>query len=302
MKPVRVGLMLHPAEDLREAMIPLFEAGVVDALEWSIDIGWGGVGTPPWCEALLGAYEAAGRLYAHGVEFSLLSARLEPRQERWLEQLRDEVAGRSYQHLSEHYGFMTAGRFTNGTPLPHPFTDAAVALGRERIQMLREVSGLEVGLENLAFAFGARDVEDQPAFVEALLEPSDGFLLLDVHNLYCQAVNYGFDPIELMERYPLSRVRELHVAGGQLAYPASDPEGRAFRRDGHDDVVPDGAFGLVERALTRCPDLEVVILEHTDHALQTDAQLARYRRDFYRLRELVEAAGRRAPEEPDESA
>lgn len=302
MKPVRVGLMLHPAEDLREAMLPLFEAGVVDALEWSLDIGWGGQGTPPWCEALLGAYEAAGRLYAHGVEFSLLSAVLEPRQERWLEALREEVSRRRYQHLSEHYGFMTAGRFVNGTPLPHPYTPEAVALGRERIAMLREASGLEVGLENLAFAFGAKDVEDQPAFVEDLLAPSDGFLLLDVHNLYCQAVNYGFDPVELMERYPLARVKELHIAGGQLAYPKSDPEGRAFRRDGHDDVVPDGAFGLVAHALARCEDLEVIILEHTDHALQSDAQLARYREDFHRLRALTDAAGRRAPEEPDDGA
>lgn len=287
--------MLHPAEDLRDAALPLLEEGLVGALEWSVDIGWGGQGVPAWCDALMRAYQEADRLYAHGVELSLLSARLEPRQERWLERMRAEVQERRYRHLSEHYGWMTAGRFTNGTPLPHPFTEEAVALGRERIEMLREASGLDVGLENLAFAFGPRDVEDQPRFIEALLEPSDGFLLLDVHNLYCQAVNYGFDPIELMERYPLARVRELHVAGGRLSYPSSDPAGRPFRRDGHDDVVPDGAFALVERALERCPDLEVIILEHTDHALHRDEDVASYRAGFRRLRALTEAAGRADP-------
>ncbi|MGE0786698.1 MAG: DUF692 family multinuclear iron-containing protein [Sandaracinaceae bacterium] len=297
MQPVRVGLMLLPAEDLRDAALPLLEAGRVEALEWSLDMGWAGQGIPDWCGALLDAYGAAGRLYAHGVELSLLSAELSPRQERWLDRLEREVNERAYQHLSEHYGFMTAGAFENGTPLPHPFTDAAVELGRERIEMLRgRAGGIPVGLENLAFAFGAKDVDDQPDFVEALLAPSDGFLLMDVHNLYCQAVNYDRDPIALMERYPLERVRELHVAGGRLSYPASDPEGRAFRRDGHDDHVPDGAMTLVEHALARCPSLEVIILEHTDHALGTKDALARYRADFERLRALRDAAGR-APED-----
>ena len=284
--------MLMPAEDLREAALPLFEEGIVGALEWSLDVGWGPHGIPDWVEALLSAYDEAGRLYAHGVELSLLSARFEERQRRWLERFARDMASRRWVHVSEHYGFMTAGRFTNGTPLPHPRTDEAIAIGRDRIEMLRALTSAPVGLENLAFAFGPKDVEDQPAFLEALLAPSDGFLLLDVHNLYCQAVNYGFDPIALMERYPLERVRELHVAGGKLAHPASDPSGRAFRRDGHDDHVPDGAFELVAHALARCPRLEVIILEHTDHALDTDAALARYRADFRRLRALVEEAGR----------
>lgn len=296
-RPVRVGLMLSPAEDFREAALPLFDEGVVEALEWSVDLGWGVRGVPAWAELLLGAYGEAGRLYGHGVEFSLLSARFEERQVRWLRRLEREVAERRFAHFTEHFGFMTAGRFTNGTPLPHPFTEAALALGRERVEMLREVAGVPVGLENLALAFGRLDVEEQPAFLEALLAPSDGFLLLDAHNLYCQAFNFGLDPIELMERYPLARVRAMHVAGGRLARPRSDPEGRPFRRDGHDDHVPGAVFPLVAHALARCPDLEVIALEHTDDALNDDLAMARFREDFLRLRALVREAGR--AEAPD---
>jgi uncharacterized protein len=290
-KPIRVGLMLAPAEDFREAALPLFEEGVVGAIEWSLDLGWGPNGIVDWAAALLGAYEEEGRLYAHGVEFSLLSAELEPRQRAWLGRLEREMKSREYVHLSEHYGWMTAGRFTNGTPLPHPKTDEAIALGRERIELLRAVAKVPVGLENLAFAFGERDVDDQPSFIDELLSPSDGFLLLDVHNLYCQAVNYDRDPIALMDRYPLARVRELHVAGGTTATTKSEPS-KPFRRDGHDGHVPEGVLPLVAHAVERCPDLEVVILEHTDHHLATDAALARYRNDFHALRAIVRDAGR----------
>jgi hypothetical protein len=113
-------------------------------------------------------------------------------------------------------------------------------------------------------------------------------LLLDVHNLYCQAVNYDRDPIALMDRYPLTRVRELHVAGGTIATTKSGP----FRRDGHDGHVPPDVLPLVAHAVARCPDLEVIILEHTDHHLATDAALERYRNDFHALRSIVKDAGR----------
>jgi len=64
--------MLNLSEDFREAALPLLDDGLVDALAWSIDLGWGRA-IPDWAEALLEAYGEAGRLYAHGVELSLLS-------------------------------------------------------------------------------------------------------------------------------------------------------------------------------------------------------------------------------------
>ena len=68
--------------------------------------------------------------------------------------------------------------------------------------------------QDLAFAFGEDDVRDQGAFLERLLAPVDGFLLLDLHNLYCQMCNCDRNADELLTTYPLHRVRELHVSGG----------------------------------------------------------------------------------------
>lgn len=296
---MRVGLSLMPEEDFRAASQPLFEQGLVDALEWNVDMGWGKPAVPAWARELLDAYSSDDRLYGHGVEFSLLSAELHPRQVWWLEQLEAERGQRRYVHLSEHFGFMTAGDFVRGTPLPHPRSDAAVRLGAERLARIADIVKAPVGLENLAFAFGLRDVEEQPGFIDEILAPGGGFLLLDLHNLHCQSINFGLDVGQLLARYPLARVRELHVAGGSWVRPGADPERRAFRRDSHDDRLPEDLFPLLRHALDVLPNVEVVILERTDHSLFGSDEITQFRDDYLRVRSIVEAANGRGPRGPE---
>lgn len=284
---VHVGLSLSPGEDFRLATLPLFERGIVDAVEWNVDMGWSAAGVAPWISALCEAYGEAGRLSGHGVEFSVLSATLAPRQHAWLARLREEVRVRRYARISEHFGFLTAGSFVNNTVMPLPRSEAALRVGRDRLARLSDAAGMAVGLENLALAFGPRDVAEQPDFLEDLLAPGDGSLLLDLHNLHCQAVNFDVAPDALLARYPLARVRELHVAGGELDHPRSDPRGRPFRRDSHVGDVPDEVHALLREALRRCPNLETVILERSDHTLHGDAEVARFVADFERLRAIV---------------
>ena len=228
----------------KEAAEPLFAEGLVDALEWTPDIGWGNE-VPDWAAVALEAFSSAGRLYAHGFAFSPLSGAWEARQERWLERLSAELRVHRYQHLSEHFCFMSAGDFDACAPFPMPQTDDTVQLGRERMQRLAEVAQIPVGLENLATALAPEDVHEQGAFVDALLQPVDGFVLLDLHNLYCQAVNFGVDAVALLETWPLHRVREFHVSGGSW----TSPGGARFRRDTHDAPVPREVLELLPLAL-----------------------------------------------------
>jgi uncharacterized protein len=295
--PPLVGLSLMLEDDFLRATLPLFEAGEVDVLEWSFDVGWSLPAMPAWAEELLDDYSRAGRLLGHGVTFSVLSAAWTPRQAAWLDRLRGELAQRKYQHVSEHFGFMTAGDFHRSAPLPVPLTDASLRLGRERLRMLQEQGARPVGLEHLAFAFGRQDVADQGRFLDELLEPVDGFLLLDLHNLYCQSCNFAMSIGELLDLYPLSRVRELHVSGGSWskvtsADGAGDKSGAGdqVRRDTHDGPVPDEVFAAVPPALARCPSAMAVILERLGGTLASPAEESAFRDDFRRLRRVVESA------------
>lgn len=248
-----VGLAAMPDAAWREAVLPLFEGGEVDALEWSFDTGE----PPAWLDQLLDHYATQGRLYGHGVSYSLLSARFEPRQARWLEAARDETRRRWYVGFSEHFGFMSAPGFRRGPPLPVPWNATTVAVGRDRLQRLKAATGCDVGLENLAFAFGRRDLLDQGPFLGDLLDAVDGYLVLDLHNLWCQVQNFGLQAGALLARYPLDRVRVVHVSGGSWSMAG----GRPWRRDTHDGAVPEEVLALLPTALGLCRRVEVVVLE-----------------------------------------
>ena len=283
-----VGLSLMLEDDFLRASYPLFEAGQVDVLEWSFDTGWPPVIVPTWAEELLQFFSDAGRLVGHGVSYSALSAGTEDLQQTWLQLFAAEIERRRYRHVSEHFGFSSTRNFHQSAPLPVPLTPATLRLGRERLQQLADLARVPVGLENLAFAFSLRDVLDQGRFLEELLAPVNGFVVLDLHNLYCQALNFEQPFENLLSGYPLDRVHELLLAGGSWSL-STLAESIPIRRDTHDGPVPDELFAVLPEVLRRCPQVDTVILERMGGTLSPDDGDL-FRRDFLRLKEIVRAA------------
>lgn len=289
----RVGLNLIDEEAFRVAALPLFEAGLVDALEVDIDNEWGrsrgrGDARPAWQTELLDLYADEDALYGHGVWFSFLTARLDDRQHRWLELLAEECRHRRYRHVTEHFGWMTSGPFIQNTLFPLPYTPGAVELGRDRLRLLANAARCPVGLENLATTLGPADATEQAAFLRDILTPSNSVLILDVHNVWTQAVNLGLPADELLLGYPFHLVRELHVSGGSWLQPEHAADRRPVRMDTHDGAMPrPEVLPLLTMALARCEHLEVVIYERRG-VLGSEAERATYREDFLAVRATVE--------------
>lgn len=286
-KQPEVGLSLMLEEAYLRAAFPLFEAGEVDVLEWSFDTGWGQEPVPQWADELLAHYSENHALIGHGVTYSALSAQWTQRQVQWLDMLSHEVRKRQYRHISEHFGFSTGGSFHQSAPLPVPRTPETLAVGHDRLLRLAEVAQVPIGLENLAFAFGPCDVRQQGPFIEELLEPVDGFLLLDLHNIYCQMCNFDCSPSELLHSYPLERVRELHVSGGSWSEPQLAGNSGRIRRDTHDEAVPDDVFELLTLALKKCPKVDVVIFERLGDTFKSESDMINFAEDYRRLRQVV---------------
>lgn len=263
--------------DFASAAAPLFEREVVEAVEWSFDTGWGCT-LPDWLPGILQAYSKAGRLYGHGVSYSTLSAEADPRQEQWLERVSRECDALTYQHVSEHLGFMTTPRFARGTPLPMPLHSDVIELGRTRLAALQEACGTRVGLENLALAFSKEECLAQGTLIEQML-PEDGFVLLDLHNAWCQVRNFGIDRAALLASFPLARVRAIHISGGR------DDERTGARRDTHDNPIPDAVIEWLPEVIAACENVDVVILERMGGTLvgRTEELV----RDFERVQEAL---------------
>lgn len=249
MKP-RVGVSWAHHPGFRAAVEPLLAEGLVEVVEWTVDAGFDRP-IAPSAAAVLSAYGDAGLLYGHGVGFSPLSVGREDVAARWLSSLRADP--NRYVRLSEHFGFSTGGAVGFGAPMPVPYDPAFVRPGQERMRRLRDAAGVPVGLENLALAFSRTDALDQGPFLAELLDPVDGWLHLDLHNLWCQAVNFDLDPGVLLARYPLDRVRVIHVSGGSWIDDV--------RRDTHDDRVPGEVWALLRAVLPQVGGCEALFVE-----------------------------------------
>ncbi|HYF50372.1 MAG TPA: DUF692 family protein [Planctomycetota bacterium] len=278
----QVGINLHSTEDFRLAVLPLLESDEISVIEYSFDTGWPEPGPPDRVSDLVDYYGAERKLLGHGVTYSPLSAAWNDADDSWIKNFATEVKRRKYAYVTEHFGFLRGGNFHDASPLPVPLSATSLRVGRDRLKRLSDITGAPVGMENLAFAFCREDVQRQGEFLDKLVEP-DGFLLLDTHNLYCQAVNFDIEPAALLDTYPLNRVRELHVAGGSWCQTAAG----VFRRDTHNNPITREVFSLLQTALARCPKAETVIFERFGGTMLHASEQADFVTDFRKLKELV---------------
>ena len=272
--------------DILLASLPLFEKEKIQAIEWSFDTLFKHEQIPGWFTDLIKEFGNENRLIGHGVYFSIFSGKWLPEQESWLKNLRVFAREFRFDHISEHFGFMTGTDFHKGAPISIPFTKNTLALGADRLKRIQDVCQCPVGLENLAFSYSLDEVKKHGEFLSQLTEDINGFLILDLHNLYCQINNFAISFEDIINLYPLEKVREIHISGGSWDERLTG-KGEKIRRDTHDDSVPDEVFRLLEATIPLCPNLKYVVLEQLGTALDTEKSRDNFRADFLTMDEIV---------------
>ncbi|UKB85820.1 DUF692 domain-containing protein [Chryseobacterium sp. MEBOG06] len=285
-KPL-LGLSMMPETDFVSAVLPLLESSSVDVLEWSFDTFYDAK-EPAWLNELLNFYSENNRLIGHGVYYSLFDAIWTERQEIWLKKLKEEVHKRNYNHITEHFGFMNTENFHQGVPLPISLHPKTLQIGKDRLYRLQDTVNIPVGIENLAFSFCIDDVKEQGVFLDQLVEDTNGFLILDLHNIYCQACNFDVGMQEIISLYPLHKVKEIHLSGGSWQESAYGK--KQIRRDTHDDLIPEEIVSILPSVLAQCPDLEYIIIERLGSTIKTDSQKKDFFNDFKKVEKITEAS------------
>ncbi len=267
------------------ASLPLFEAEQVDAIEWSFDALYKVRNIPDWFVELIKSFSDANRLIGHGVFFSLFSGRWTADQQAWLDRLEQKSKDFNFDHITEHFGFMTGANFHEGAPISIPFNATTLSIGQDRLKRIHAACERPVGLENLAIAYDIDEVKRHGEFLEQLVEPINGFIILDLHNLYCQLHNFNISFEKIIDFYPLDRVREIHISGG--SWEDSILSEKKIRRDTHDDSVPEAVFVLLKKAIPLCPNLQYVTMEQMGSALDTEENKINFQKDFLEMRKIV---------------
>ena len=193
-------------------------------------------------------------LIPHGLDLSLGSAEgIDPA---YLGQFAAIVEWLAPPWWSEHVAFTRAGGTEIGHLTPLPFGEEALEVLADNVRAARGRIETPLLLENITYTLDLPGGEmGEAEFLTALLERTDCGLLLDVTNLYINAVRHRYDPVCFLESLPAERVVQLHYVG------ISRHGGTLV--DDHAKPTPPEVWALMEEVLKRAP-VKGIILERDE--------------------------------------
>jgi uncharacterized protein (UPF0276 family) len=194
---------------------------------------------------------------SHGLTMSL--AGTEPFDAEYMQSLRAFLSEMKSPWHSDHLCFSIAagGRVLHDL-LPPKMTKSSATRAADRVRRAQDLLGVKMAIENISFYLPpAADEMSEADFVAEVCEQADCGLMLDVNNVYVNSVNFDFDPKKWLDRAPLERVVQMHVAGGEWV---DDIEGAGRTMiDSHGADVPDPVMDLFARALARTGPVPVIV-------------------------------------------
>jgi len=144
---------------------------------------------------------------------------------------------------SEHLSYTTDdGQLYDLMPIP--FTDEAVLHVAARIRQVQDILGRRIAVENVSYYAAPYQALAEVDFINAVLAEADCDLLLDVNNLYVNAINHGYDAADFLARLPPGRIAQYHIAG-------HFDEDIDLKVDTHGAPVKDDVWALLEAAYRR---------------------------------------------------
>jgi uncharacterized protein (UPF0276 family) len=175
---------------------------------------------------------------AHGLSLSLGGPA--PLDEDLLRDIREFLDRHGIRAYTEHLSYCSDDGHLYDL-MPIPFTDEAVRWVAARIRRAQEILERPIAVENVSYyaAPGARMTEIE--FLSAVLDEADCGLLLDVNNIFVNAINHGYDARQFLRALPASRVCYFHVAGHYVEAPD-------LRVDTHGAAVCADVWSLLDEA------------------------------------------------------
>ena len=223
-------------------------------------------------------------LTLHSIQLGLASTEgVETRRLDALRRLADRVEPESW---SEHLAFVRSGAMEMGHLAAQARNGATVAATLENLDRVGRAMGRAPAVENVATLVDPPgSTMSEAEWLGRILAECSNPLLLDLHNVHTNALNFGFDARAFLDQLPLHRVGTLHIAGGR-------PLEQRYLDD-HKHPVPGEVFALLEYVAARTMQPLTVILERDGAFAGMEPLLAELE-----MARVAVASGRSAPVGP----
>ncbi len=146
-----------------------------------------------------------------------------------------------------------AASYTWSSPLQ--FSKREIERVAGRAAALQDRLGMPLAHENAFYyaPFPGSTIQEAE-FIAGVVEKAQTYLLLDLHNIYANAMNFkGYDAWQFLRTIPLDRVLEVHLAGGEHI--------EDWYHDLHNNSVPPPVWDMLRWVLEHAVNLRAVTLE-----------------------------------------
>lgn len=242
--------------------------GAIDYVELIPDVLWNDRGKGaldrftevPAAVGQLAEIAATMPVVGHGIGLSIGSTI--PLDEEYLALMRREIEHWGITRFSEHLGFTRvqdgegADRHM-GLGLPLPCDEDILEWLIPRVVNVQDQLGIMMIFENGVrhTPFENEDMHEA-VFMNRLAEKTGCGMLLDLHNLYVDCRNNGWQATDYLEKINFDLVREIHVAGGTMV-------GEVYT-DSHSGPSPEEVWELLGQVAPSCRNLEGITFEFHD--------------------------------------
>jgi len=220
----------------------------------------------------------------HGVSLSIGSA--DPLNRRYLQRFRALIDHIEPAIVSDHLCWTGVDGENLHDLLPLPFTEEAVQHVSERVEEVQRFLGRRILLENVSsYVTYRHSVMPEWEFLTRVAEQSGCGILLDLNNLYVNAFNHRFDPLDYLNFIPPDLVGQFHLAG--------HTDRGKYLFDTHGAPVIDPVWSLYREALRRYGTVATLIEWDEDippfDGLMAEAQKAKVIYNEFRERSIAAA-------------
>jgi uncharacterized protein (UPF0276 family) len=203
-------------------------------------------------------YASDRAVIGHGIGLSLPSAM--PIDEALLDQVVASHRSLSYRWYSEHLSmFLVPNRSVPnaqaGLGLPVALDEETLALVAGKVRQLGDALGTRLLLENPTVFSAVPEPEmSEPEFFNRLHADTGCGMLLDLHNLYANAINLGISAEAYLAELNPEIVVEFHLAGGDVL--------KGFHTDSHSRPTPPTVWEWAHEWAPRFPNLAAITYEY----------------------------------------
>jgi uncharacterized protein (UPF0276 family) len=186
----------------------------------------------------------------HGVGLSLGS--VDPLNRDYLQRLKQLADEIQPAWISDHLCWTTAQQHVTHDLIPLPYTEEAIEHLSQRIQFVQDFLQQQILIENVSSYLQYNDSNmTEWEFINAIVEKADCLLLLDVNNIYVSSQNHGFPANDYLNAMPLTRVREIHLAGYE--------DKGTHLLDTHSRPISDPVWDLYAQTIAYAGDIPTLI-------------------------------------------